>query len=347
MPESSTTSTADAPLTSQVVPTLGAAAKAAWKLTGKLPGADAPPSSTPSTKDAASSPADPAAPDAATAASLEADSEPAAPKPRKRGNLQTRVPELQAENAQLEAELTRRRQLKADLAALEPDRSTRPVPDVPPASSPGPESRPSTVQQLIDAPDLTAPPLSDTAFFERFPDASVGDLSRYHASYQWGVTQARIDAHTRVRSQAQAFTEALKPTIEAKPTFWQDLDPNVAALNPDSSVIAREILDAQHPGPLLQHLSDHPDVFARLQSLPPANVIRELARLDATFAPASVKPRPTVPPRTVTSAPAPAPALGRHTEGVVDDAAAAVATRDMGRYKAIMNARDRQGVATR
>lgn len=114
-------------------------------------------------------------------------------------------------------------------------------------------------------------------------------------------TQQEHAASTRREQQFHTRAAALRPKIQAAvakdPEFLQKIDQRLyttlpaSVLGPNEPVtfdnfLVEQILDVDDPEAVLLHLSQ-PDVYQRLATLPPAQVIRELVRFDTGHGAAS------------------------------------------------------------
>jgi hypothetical protein len=349
-------------LTSDTVAALSPEARAHWKLTGEIdPKATAPAPDAPAegghslSTEAASSPAEPAAQAEEIASPTTPASEPGTP--RKKSNAETRVQELLAENKRLKALAERSAPPPAAEAA-------RPAADARPEPSPVTAAT-TTLASFIDAPDLTKAPLSDVEFFTQFPKANTGDFTDYRLNYRQGLTDRQAAATRQFDTLHTQYHERVDPVVAADPQIWDKLPTEFRDAKPTGITLettdrsrtawndlAREIFVSPKAGELMTYFAAHPEEMSEIAALPNENsVIKAVARIEARIDSDSVPSRPVVRPRTTTSAPPPGTTLGRRTANPpVSDAKAAVANRDMGNYKAIMNAKDvaaRQGGSAR
>lgn len=322
-----------------------------WRTSGMaFPTPDAPktePAPSPDSSDEPT-PADsaPAVPDS-QAASTEATPPPASEpgKPPKK-NADSRKEELRRD---IESMLAERAALKAELEADRARLQTRPPgPDVTAASSPAPDrSLPETIQ----SPDIDRPPLTEEAFFASFPGATVGEFARYAARYEILTDRRMTDAAQVKVGRAKAFEARIAEAITTDPDFWAKQDRRLAearpvdTLRPDEpvtpwNVLAQEILVADNPVGLIQHLSAHrAEIDALLAERTPVALARRLGRLEASLTTTASPPAPAgnpvslapVPPLTLGSKPATKP---------VDELEEAVRVGDVATYIRIANARE-------
>jgi hypothetical protein len=314
-----------------------------WRLTGELPAtppdtgaaAAAPDLST----DADSSPAEPATQVASTEASQSPASKPGTPK---KANAETRKAELQAEIKGLIAQRDALRSEVAPPVSSRPD----PVPDAPAASSPAPVS----MDQAILSPNVSSPALTESQFFERFPDAGLSDYVRYAARYEVKREQQETNRAATIHRQASAFRQVVDAEIASDPDFTSVLNnPAIAVLKPLAmlqpnetagplNVAAQEIIESPNAAKLLRHLHEHPEVMQAIRNGSDRDAIRIVTQIDARLSAPSVPTQPVV--KTTTSAPPPAETLGRKPQAPVDDVQAAMATGDVRAYMRAMNRRE-------
>jgi hypothetical protein len=201
------------------------------------------------------------------------------------------------------------------------------------------------LEQLVNHPDITRPPLNDTEFFTQYPDATLGDLTDYRTRHLMLRERAVQSVQSHTMSRQQAFLQRREQAIQANPEFLNTLDPWVKALVPSSSLpkgttpgplndFAEELLDSSVSNELMVYLSEHPEAKAGLERLPHrAAVARELGRLEGKV---TAVPRQSVS-KTTTSAPAPAKTLGGRPATPANEADSAVAAGDFTRYKLSKN----------
>ena len=117
------------------------------------------------------------------------------------------------------------------------------------------------------------------------------------------VSQAMSQQQAAAARQQQASTWETRQA--AARTAMPDYDAVVGAADaPVAAHVAEALVDSEHGPALAYHLAKHPEVLARLNSLPQRQADRELGRLEATLsAPAAA---PADPPARTTQAPKPA-----------------------------------------
>jgi hypothetical protein len=271
---------------------------------------------------AASATAQPADQAASTEASSKPASEPAKPK----RNADTRVQELLADRARLQAEL---------------DAARRPAPphvDAKPAASspaPAPESFPKFAQFLETHPD---------ADLETWMEAR--DDWRDQRNAERSQEAAKIQHEERWHAErATNFNQQLKDAAAADASFREKLSPDVATLEPAAIAhaegrpltinngIAEEIIDSPIAAKVMLHLSEHPD---ELQTLRQARSPRELARRFGALEDRLQRATSAAPPplNTVTKVPTPPTTLGTRPAAGADPVVSAVRSGDVAAYRA-------------
>ena len=311
---------------------LSAADRATWRLTGDLPGEKkTEPTPDPPSPNADSTPAVPAEPGARTGAEQLAASEPAKPK------TEDRFQTLLRERHEATERATR---LERELADL---RAAAPKPDAPKASSTTP---PPSLADTVAAPDLSKPALSDVAFFAAYPEASLGDFNRYVTRHEMGLATRQTQAQAARQTREQAARAAMAPAEKADAAFMSKQSPDVVALTPidflapgqtvtAANVVAQEMFVSPALPQLMQHFTDHPEELARLKTLPPLAIAREIGRLEA-----KVVSAPAPRPQTVSTAPPPPTTLGTKVVTQADEVESAVAAGDFRRYREAQNRRE-------
>jgi hypothetical protein len=198
--------------------------------------------------------------------------------------------------------------------------------------------------------DITQPALEEAAFYTQHPEASTADYVRYLTRFDREVERATDQMRqSQTAAQAAAHQRATKfhtqITAAGDPAeVIQRIDPDLVALEtrayaqaqgkPLSAAndLADEILDSDVALQVLEHLTAHPDVKAKLLALPNRRaVVREFTRLEAQFTPAA--PGATAP-KTITDAPTPAVTLGTRAAHPGDPVDSAVARGDVAAYRA-------------
>lgn len=176
----------------------------------------------------------------------------------------------------------------------------------------------------------------------------MSDLADYRANYRFQRTEQAKARQSSIAEVVSGFRAKFEPAIAADPTLAAKYDktPTPISLLPAGeratplNYAGEELLRSTNPVALINHLDAHPDVMESFKTMTPADVIRTIARLDASLDPPSVPASPATPPRTTTKAPVPPVTLGTKPNDAVDDAEAALASGDVGRYNAIMNRRE-------
>lgn len=299
-----------------------------WRKTGEFPSADAV---------AASSAAVPDDQAASTEVLSLPASEPAKPSSGERKkNAESRIQELLADR---HARDTRIAALEQQIA----ERTRPPVADVPPAVS---------------------SPATDGAKFPEFAAWAETHPNEAYEDYLDARADFRVDQREQTRSRQrvqddqradaerihETFVERARAAAAADPSYTAKVGPianqlkSVAMLTPSDPItpavaLGENIVRSDMGPQILLYLSEHPDEFAKLTALTNFDAIgRAIGRLEARFD--SSPAVPTVPPKTVTSAPPPPPTLSARASAPVDEIEAALAEGDFARYKAAANARD-------
>lgn len=204
-----------------------------------------------------------------------------------------------------------------------------------------------------------APPVARAKDFERYkamPDAPK--LDTFESYEDWNIEMAAFVADRRYEERQQQETqvrqhEAAQRGLQDAATTWSGRLTTARQDRADFDTITGAFLDAvrigtpigdavftSEVGPdLAVHFGEHPEDFQRIARLHPAQQLRELGKLEATYAPAA-HPQADLHPNPVTSAPAPPFTLGHRPGAPVDAVASALKRRDTGAYIREMNARD-------
>ena len=184
-----TASSADAPAIPDLA-SLTSEQRSSWRKTGEFSTQDA---------HADSSPAEPVEQVASTDASTPAASDTAKTEKPKGEGLKKRLPELDADIARLEEKLRRRAELARQIE--EPARAAS---DVKSGSSPKPP-----VGEFIESPDVTRPRLTESQFFEAYPEAQYELFQDYIANYRLQSVE-----HKRSQTQYQQQAEQVNPVLK-------------------------------------------------------------------------------------------------------------------------------------
>lgn len=314
-----------------------------WRLTGSLPAVEPTAPASESDVTPESSPATPVDRAAEVAASSPPASKPGTPS-KKPSNAESRKADLNAEILALKAERDR---LRADRDAL---LRPSPAPAVNPVSPPDPA--PADLATVLARPDISQTPLTEAAFWERFPEATVGDYARYVARYELVADREQMRVQSSRQQKAQAFTEQIGASPAERAAFWQTQDPRFTSpaftpidlLPPQtpiaaSHVIAQELVTSPSAKLLIEYLTAHPDELTALEaSATTADIIRSIGRLEARLS----RPSTTVPPAApaalpVSLAPPPPATLGQKPSQPADELQEAIRTGDFARYRELQN----------
>lgn len=249
-----------------------------------------------------------------------AETKPETPeKPRNRRD-DPKVAVQTAVNKQREAE---RRAADAERRAEEAERraAERAEPRKEPAKS-APDAFPSFEKWLGEHPEASESddPLRD---YNRAFYTSMRTAERAQEAEQRDTEQIEQSFQTRAGGFSTKYSEA----ISADPDLAQRIDPALLSVRPYSALtkadkdlirripdprerdlvafrcfLADQWIDSDHAIALLEHVSD-PNVFQRLASLPPAQVVREIARFEASRGAAPAEPASKAKPHTSKAAP--------------------------------------------
>lgn len=277
------------------------------------------------------------APDA-QAASTEASPSPASEpgKSGHKGNADTRKAQLQREIDDL---LAQRRLLRDEIERHARQRPA-PQPETKPAAS-----SPAAVDAEPKLADFEGDP-------DQYPDPYVAWLD---ARQEWRWRQLENQRQEQQQREAQershrAWVEdTARRARELGPELVESLSEEVRNLRPLASLgpneppttanfITQQILESDAAGPILKHLSDHPEELRRLEAIPKyGQMVYEVGKLAAML---TAKPAPS-PPKVITTAPPPPTTTGNRPTEPVDALEAAVRSGDMAAFKALRQ-RERQ-----
>jgi hypothetical protein len=287
----------------------------------------------------ADQPGDPAppAPDD-QAASTEASPSPASEpgKPGHKGNADTRKAELQRE---IDTLLAQRRQLRDEI-----ERHARPTPPPQPQTAQA-ASSPAAADAEPKLADFEANP-------EQYPDPYVAWLDA-RQEWKWrqleSQRQEQQQRETQERSHRDWVEDTARRARDLGPELVESLSDEVRNLRPLASLsgdeqpttlnfVTQQILESDAAGPILKHLSDHPEELRRLEAIPKyASMVYEVGKLAARLS----APPPPPQAKVITSAPPPPTTTGNRPTEPVDALEAAVRSGDMTAFKALKQ-RERQ-----
>jgi hypothetical protein len=303
-----------------------------WRLTGEVPAATLPVSTT-----EGSTPPAPAAQAASTDASEPPASEAGTPA---RPNAETRKAALKAE---IETLLQERARLRGELDGIRSGTERR-APDAPPAaSSPAPRQT-APVAGFPTLDEFYAQPENAGKTYEDYTRALI--VHTLEGERQQALAQQQIAA------KVQGFSSQIEKVVAEDPAFLESLAPAVRDLVPETmltpgapvyagNVVAQVVMDSDAAPLLLKHLSDHPAVLGSILSLPSRDaVVRQLGRLEGELTAAVRSPSPAPVMSVVSQAPPPATTLGSRPAGPADSLEAALARGDVESYMREANARD-------
>lgn len=218
----------------------------------------------------------------------------APPKPKPRNDPRARVEAATAKEATAKRERDEAKaeadKLRAELAAIrQKAEQVRQAP--PPAEDPEP---------TVDKFDTYEKYVKAQARWEARQEIRDAEASRR----QHEIAQAREGVH---REQEAKFAERYDAAVTADPTFVEKVDPRLLSTqrlgvlkDPSKATfgnfLVEQIFQSEHPKDLLLHLSD-PAIVQRLATLPPDQVIRDLAKFEARLdaaVPAPVSKAPAI-----------------------------------------------------
>jgi hypothetical protein len=213
-------------------------------------------------------------------------------------------------------------------------------------------------EQTPQAPRyFTAPPPSEDEIGTKYKD--YPEFIR--ATTQWQIAEARAEdalsarqraVYERHEATAQKFSQKIAQAETSDPDYWTKIDPAVANLRPTTALepnerptalnaIADIIFDSEYSTELMARLraSD----LQRLSTLPPAQLYREMGRLEASVmrpgAASSTGPAPRTP--AISQAPPPIKPVGTAASAGESDPFSE--DLDVDTHIRVMNARDKKG----
>ena len=157
---------------------------------------------------------------------------------------------------------------------------------------------PNPAEQPAAAP--AAPPKPSPEAFDTYADF-VEALADWKADQK--VTQAltKREAEAAQRQQQQQRASTWEQRQASARTAMPDYDVVVGAADaPVAAHVAEALMESEHGPALAYHLAKHPELLARLNSLPQRQADRELGRIEANLS------APADPPARTTQAPKPA-----------------------------------------
>jgi hypothetical protein len=225
--------------------------------------------------------------------------------PKPRNDVQARID--QAIKSQRDAE---RRAEAAERRAQELEAARKP--ETPPPQ-PKPPQPPPPPQAAADPDDPEPDPENLAVYADgQFDRKYLKDQARWEARQEYKAAElarqrfTAEQARTReLETHATKFTERLTAADAEDPGFMDRVHPKLAGAKPISALapgerptfanfLAEQVFRSEHPRDLMLHLSDEAEV-QRLATLPPDDVIRDLARFEARLGAASpAAPAPSV-----------------------------------------------------
>jgi len=267
------------------------------------------------------------------AASTDATPKPAS-EPGKQSNrgAEARIKELNWRTKQAEERAAR---LEQELAAL---RQTQP--ETKPAAS-----SPAAVDAEPQLADFEGDP-------DKYPDPYVAWLDA-RQEWKWRQLESQRQEQQQREAQERSHRAWVEDTVrrarELGPELVESLSEEVRNLRPlvslgphepptTANFITQQILESDAAGPILKHLSDHPEELRRLEAIPKyGQMVYEVGKLAARLS----APPPPSPPKVITTAPPPPTTTGNRPTEPVDALEAAVRSGDMAAFKALRQ-RERQ-----
>lgn len=300
--------------------------------------------------------AQPAAPAAAKpddqAASTDASPKPASEAGKPKGEkLKARLVELDAENAALSERLRTRKALREELAGYE----LTPKPGAKDPASPAA----GTLAETVQRPDTRQPMLTSADFFQKHPEADLGDYSLYVTRYDRATEAVESRQREQKAKQFEAltkrhdsFAERLKTASTADPKFWESVTPEITALKTVAmarsegldvfvdNFIADELMDSKVGPQLMLHLSANPEDLKTLREAEdPDDLKRRVGRLEGRLGTAKEPDPPLKPKKVVSDAPLPGTTLGRKPAASTDGLVSAVNGDNFSAFRAEKQAR--------
>lgn len=108
------------------------------------------------------------------------------------------------------------------------------------------------------------------------------------------------------RERIESFSKRIEASKGGDPAFLDKISPDVLALKPFHALLpgeqggplnamAEEILNSPVAPQVMLHLTQHPEDFQRIATLPPRELVREMAKIEARFEVASPSAQPKAP----------------------------------------------------
>lgn len=214
-------------------------------------------------------------------------------KPKPRNDPKARVEQATAKEAAAKRERDEAKaeaaKLQARIAELEARTAPKPQPVARPQAAPDAEPDPTDTTKYADG-QFDRQYLKDQARWEARQELAQRDaLQRQQAAMEARAQQ--------VQAVDRQFSERYQAVLAKDPEFASKVDPRLlntpragVLANPAEATfgnfLVEQVFQSEQPDVLLLHLSD-PAVVQRLATLPPAVVIRELAKLEVSHGAAS------------------------------------------------------------
>lgn len=232
------------------------------------------------------------------------------------------------------------------IRALESGSATPAPPPAAPRTEPvAGETFPAYAQYLEKNPDASLEDYIDARQdFRESVKAKAAHAQRADADRSRGQQEAMEQAHARTLAARQA-----DPAIDAKFAAWEqpgaELPEVLFIKTRDQAIAAQQIPMAENDfadrvarskfsAHLIAHVADHPEILAEVRALESrSDVIAFVGALETLFKKTDTPPTP-VPPKTISSAPAPGTALGSRPASASNPVTAAVIAGDVTAYRA-------------
>lgn len=295
----------------------------------------------------------------------------AADKTGKGKGIKQRNTELDAEIQELQQRLKTRREVMAQLEALERKPTTEQAGKKEAAATgkaPAAQTTQKEYERILAMPD--APRAENYADLDEFAADMSAFVSKkvaeeaFKEMFEAREKQSRTAAATseRVSRLISSCEERFVADASEDPTLESKLNPSFTRIpalslldskeleqvqreNPammPAMFIKEQILHAQHPLKLSAYFStdEGEQHFGTMMDMDPEAIVREVARLDAGLKASASSAAPAALPKQFTKTPAPPTKVGAKPAGPHDPAAAAVAAGDFDAFMAAMDAKE-------
>jgi len=242
--------------------------------------------------------------------------------PERKQDGETRKRQLAAEIQDL---LEQRRRLREELSQKPAEKAE----SQPEAKAPERPKRP----RIDEFEDYSKYEDALDQYEEKLADYKAGQrIEAEKQAYQKQQQQQTIEQHNaEVRKN---WETRLRETQKRHPDFDAIVRANELPLNP---IMDGYLLDSEIGPDVVVHLCQHMEEANRIAKLPPYQCARELVKLESSI---SEKLKATPAPSKITGAKEPPRELSGTNRAPEDEAQAALAAGDVGRYMDVMNTRD-------